>query len=346
MRKDIERTIIGAKDSEKKADSKYKKLFELPEIMAPILKYTIDEYKGCSIEDIISYIDRKSIDTKKPVAPVPRIKPGTESKSYTETDLTYDVYFLSAIPDGYSDSINDKQIIIDYELQGVYNGIIPYRSRYYESREVSDQLGLYLKDDDYCTLKKVYTIWLCYGDVPKKYRNTILKYRPYGVEIKDIGKEKKIDLPENMDSGTIVLIMRDSKYYSKGNREYSHPLFRYLDGLFHGDMEICKEFLGETIFEKVEGSVKKVSSITRGFVLEGIKYGKEQGIDIGKKLGEKRGIDIGKKLGEKRGIDIGEKREKEEIAEKLMKQGILTFEQIIAITGLSDEKLNEISKNL
>ena len=144
--------------------------------------------------------------------------------------------------------------------------------------------------------------------------------------------------------------MRDSKYYSKGNREYSHPLFRYLDGLFHGDMEICKEFLGETIFEKVEGSVKKVSSITRGFVLEGIKYGKEQGIDIGKKLGEKRGIDIG----EKRGIDIGEKRGEKrgkeqntkEIAEKLMKQGILTFEQIIAITGLSDEKLNEISKNL
>ena len=330
MKKDTERNIIGAKDSEKKEDSKYKMLFQLPEIIAPILKYTIDEYKDCSIEEIISYIDIKSIDIKKAVAPVPKINPGTESKSYTEIDVTYDVYFICTIPNKYSDSKEVKQIIIDFELQGVYNGIVPYRSTYYKSRLISDQLGLYLVDADYTSLKKVYTIWLCYGNVPKKHRNTILKYGPNGVEIKDIGKEVKIDLPENMDLGTIVHIMRDSKYYSKGNKEYKHPLFRYLDGLFHGDMDICKEFLGDIIFEKVEGSVKDMSSITDGFVLEGIKYGKEQGKELGKQLG----------------ISIGEKRGKEEIAEKLMKQGILTPYQIIAITGLSNEKLNEISKNL
>ena len=69
---------------------------------------------------------------------------------------------------------------------------------------------------------------------------------------------------------------------------------------------------------------------------EGIEVGKREGIEVGKR----EGIEVGKR----EGIKTGRLEEKLVIARELLKIG-LPIKQIAASTGLSEEKIEELSRN-
>ncbi len=65
-----------------------------------------------------------------------------------------------------------------------------------------------------------------------------------------------------------------------------------------------------------------------------------------KREGEKEGMKKGMKKGMKEGMKEGREKEKKGNAKNLLKMGVLTLEQIAEATGLSEEDVSEIQKNL
>lgn len=285
MLKETEITINATKSIKAKYDECAKALFKNPEILAPILKYVVPEYKDYTAEEIVDFIVKDSID-EPPVDSVSTManQLGTEMNSLGEKKICYDMHF-KAINPKLSNSKTTIYLHMDLEIQNDYRPGNPKypivkRGIYYGAREISSQLGVLTGKTNYNDVEKVYSVWICNENIPKELQNTVTEYTIKKNEV--IGK---VDEPE-ADYDLLSVIMG-----RLGSNEGKEEIFDYLNSVFKGDVEKVKEYIdiedNEDIVEGVNGMDGFSESISRRAENRGFQKGLQEGLQMIYRLVEK-----------------------------------------------------------
>lgn len=270
-------TIAAANVYGSKYDEAAKALFLNPEIVAPILQAVIPEYKNCSIKEVISLIEKDSMESD-PVDNMSKLAVDelpTEMNSLGEKVIRYDAHFKARNP-VLSDQKMSVMLHIDLEVQNDYKPSNPRyplvkRAIYYGAREISSQLGILTKETNYASLEKVYSIWICNENIPESLRNTVTSY--------SVKKQDEIGRTDEPDSDydllTVVIIRR-------GSKENDSELFEYLNGIFDGNRETIGRYVDLDSNEAVREGVDKMTGLGESLLLKGRQEGKLEGRQEGK----------------------------------------------------------------
>ena len=180
--------IQELKESEYTYDQKFKQLFQNKKFLSPILKNVIKEYKDLRLSEIEKLVISVSGDTEVAVnIGMEDVGKGDESKTF------YDVVAGCRLPD--TADVLYVDLYFDLEMQRERNPgyPIPKRGIYYCSRMISRQLTN-VKDEDYGSLKPVYSVWIIVNNIPK-----ILQYSRHELMISGINSrmEESQNFSEN-----------------------------------------------------------------------------------------------------------------------------------------------------
>lgn len=165
MRKETEISIAAADVVGSKYDEACKALFQNKEIIAPVLKEVVPEYRNSTVEEIIRFIDADSIEDI-PVDDISAMadRLSTEMDSVSDKLIRYDTHFKAVNP-----LLSDENLCIhlhiDLEVQNDYRPAKPSypiikRGIYYVAREISCQLGVLTEKSNYNVLEKSYSIFI------------------------------------------------------------------------------------------------------------------------------------------------------------------------------------------
>ena len=236
MKRETEIDIAAVAAVGSKYDEACKRLFQNREIIAPVLKEVVPEYKGSTVDEIIRYIDSDSIEDI-PVDDV-SVRAGqlpTEMGSVSDKLIRYDTHFRAVNPLLSNENLC-IHLHIDLEVQNNYRPTNPpypviKRGIYYAAREISSQLGTLTEQTDYGDIQKAYSIWICNERVPIKLQNTVTMY-----SIKKTDVTGTTDEPdEDYDLLSVIIIRRGG--------ESDTPIFDYLSGVFRCDKEKISKYV-------------------------------------------------------------------------------------------------------
>ena len=141
MKRETDLMLDKVAMAESDMDKKCHDLFLNKEILAPILRETVEEYKDLTVAEIIELIDEDSISKAEAVSDFPlkedvRIEQiDTDMKSVTDKLILYDIHFKAALPKDKRTKLNFR-LYIDFEPQGTYYLEYPLikRAMYYVAR--------------------------------------------------------------------------------------------------------------------------------------------------------------------------------------------------------------------
>lgn len=183
-------------------DAEAKRLLSLKDVIANILKYAVREFKGCTLQQIISCIDGEPEVSETYVDDeyTPSIDgAGVESVSVDEGRRSFDLKLKVKLPT----NNEEAQLIINLESQNDYypGYTLEKRGIYYLSRLISSQYNVEFKKSEFDKLKKVYSIWIC-NHAPQDRVNTITEYRFKPENL--VGEVP--DNPERYDLMSLIMI--------------------------------------------------------------------------------------------------------------------------------------------
>ena len=157
--------LVGADNPA--GDALIKKIFSNREVLAWLLVNFIDEYKGCTVQEIMeTYLPKATLtfglEAVHPGEILPENVPlsNTEDKELLEGMVSFDVLLMLPIPQRPEGRIG---VVIDVEVQKNDSPGYPIESRmvYYLCRMVSKQRGLTFKGSNYGDIIKCYSLWFC-----------------------------------------------------------------------------------------------------------------------------------------------------------------------------------------
>ena len=168
MRDETEIAILASAENGEKYDASCKDLWKHKEMLAPLLRFLVEEYAGMTDDEIIACIDADTISDKDLVDDIPPtvVDRGTEYSSITDKLISYDLHFKAKNPK-LSKEDNNRQILVmvhfDLEFQTKYKVTNPEypiikRAIYYGARGLSSQLGPLTQKTNYAALEKAYSI--------------------------------------------------------------------------------------------------------------------------------------------------------------------------------------------
>lgn len=269
--------IVGV-DGSTAMDAVCKDLLAYREVLAHIMKTCVSEYKDCTIQEIMGYIEGDiqignagvhSDETNLP----PKIQGlSTESNSVNESRTYYDVRFSAVAPWGNGERIG---LIINVEAQRKYNPGYPLvkRALYYCARMLSAQYGSVFDRSHYESIQKVYSIWIC-TNPPKERENTITSYTIEEHQL--VGGSKEVVRNYDLLNATMVCLGRPEG-------ENYNGLLRMLEVLFSGRHEpkqvidVLENEYGFSITENLGRSVSDMCNLSMGFFEEGVEKGHKEG---------------------------------------------------------------------
>ena len=305
---------IRIADDKAKYDEACKRLLAEKTILAWIMKSCLEEYKEYDVNEIAeNYIEGNPQISSVAVAPdetnAPMIRGlNTEDATMTEGTITYDIRFLSYVPK----SDEKIQLIVNVEAQNDFYPGYPIIKRgiYYCSRMISAQYGTEFVDAHYEKIKKVYSIWVCLNP-PKKWQNSITRY-----VIKEenlIGTVKQEQSHYDLMTAVLVFLgdTQDENY--KGVLKLLNTLLS-TDTSVQEKKQILQDDFHIQMTRQLEREVTEMCNLSKGV--------------------------------EQKGIEKGRKESMLEIAERLLKQGALSIEQIAECVGLDVEKVIELSEDI
>ena len=204
-------------------DTLAKRFLARKTILAHILKNVVSEFADCSLQDI----ERRYIEGEPttmintiPLDDTLDIKgKHTESNSPLEGLVTFDIIFDAIAPS----TGEPIKLIINIEPQKTTSSIdykLMKRAVYYVARLISSQKEKEFHGDDYNSLKKVYSIWICM-DVQNYRANSI---QEYSLTEKILHGEFHDEL-QNYDLLKIIIL-------NLGMKKTSHKLLDLLHLLF------------------------------------------------------------------------------------------------------------------
>lgn len=285
MRQETEESMAKALQNGQKYDESCKEVFKNREVIAPILKYVVSEFKDCTQEEIIRCIDADSIREEIPVGDLPpEVKDqGTEMEAVFERSIRYDIHFKAKNP-----VLSDENILVmihvDFEVQNNYRPTDPEypvvkRAVYYAAREISSQLGKLTEKTNYADIEKCYSIWVCNENVPQELQNTVTRYSLAKEDMIGTANEPK----QEYDLMEVVIIRRA--------REASEEdIFQYLESVFRSDLEKMREYVDIPSGSEIEKEVVRMTgmgqTIYENGIRQGLEQGREQGLEQGREQGE------------------------------------------------------------
>ena len=318
-----------------KYDEAAKKLIADKQVLARIVKGTINEFKDYTIDEIIAGIEKEpEIATKEmyPGKQYNRRAPGsihgmnTESAIPGEGKVTYDIYFYVITREKES-----FKIIINIELQREYYVGYHFGARgvFYCSRMISEQLDKEFTTDNYDDMKKVYSIWICMN-APEKDANTITKCSMKQEEIYGEFSDE-----ESCDFLSVIII----RLSGKDNRDRKNKLLDMLTVLLSEEMdaETKKRELAENhdmiMTEVIEGGVGNMCNLGEGLIEKYTALGEAQGA-------EKERLNTERERKRADEAEMENERLREEIERlKMTRDAMLEAERIAkdsSVTGYTD----------
>jgi len=228
--------IMAAGEIGAKYDEAAKAIWRNREIIAPLLKYSVEELKDESVESIMKLIDADSIEDGAAVSDLPPTLTNfnTEDSSITEKLITYDFRFVVKNP-----KLSTENLLvvlhIDLEFNNKYRPVLKdgrsypliKRGIYYGAREVSSQLGRITEKTNYDDIEKVISIWVVSEDIPAYLRNTASRYHITKEDFIGTTDEPKADY----DLIEVVIIRRGD------DKKITEPLFHYLESVYQADLQ-------------------------------------------------------------------------------------------------------------
>ena len=283
-----------------KYDAACRQLLSEKVILAWIMKSTMDEFKGCSIDEIC----RECIIGTPKVASVP-VHPdetvtskisqtGVEDVTMTEGKIVYDIRFYAKKPKKKQEETEQPvenedllYLIINIEAQNSFRPGYPLikRAIYYCSRMISSQYETEFKESQYGKIKKVYSVWIC-TNVPKYCQNTITAYRI--AERNMVGNVK--ETKENYDLMTAVMIGLGPSEDAE-----DRSLLKLLDVLLAAepDTQKKKDALEQEfeipMTETLEGRMEHMCNLSEGVWEKAMEKGIERGLERGREEGLEKG---------------------------------------------------------
>ena len=277
MKQQVEEVIATNKKYGEEYDEACKAYFRYKETLAPVLKYTIQELNDLTNEEIINCIDSVSINSLTPVSDVSaEIKnENQELASVLEKTIRYDIHFRMKNPRLSTDNFM-VYLFIDFEVQNSYKPKNPSykvenRMVYYMCREISAQLGILTNETNYDALQKIYSIWVCNENVPKKLQNTMTRYHLVKQDIIGCTDNCKVDV--DLMEGIII---------RRGNKMSQEDIFKYLQSVFTSDISTIRKYVDMDKNPEIEKEVERMDGLGQSIYDRGVSQGISQGIDIGR----------------------------------------------------------------
>lgn len=277
--------VVAATSDDVRADEMIKQVFSSKQILAKIIKPIIPELNDLSDKEVQNRIE--AISTEIPVSaygnPDKITGSATEDRVVGEGNVNYDIRFSVLCPDK---ETRECQILVDLEAQGKPNPDYPlsYRAIYYMSRIISSQITDLSDEKVYKTLKKVYTIWICFS--PKGITDSISRVR---LEQETLVGKYKIP-PNHLDLLNYYLVRVSNDGFLKGT---GNELLNFLGTLLAPSLEATerverlKEFIpNDPEFEK---EAKTMFGVTEMWKASALKEGFEKGVEQGREKGVEEG---------------------------------------------------------
>lgn len=167
---------IETADLRAQYDAEVKKILANKEVLAWVLQYCVDEFKGMPLQQIIPCIEGEPGIGEEPVYPGQSGKifgGSNEDKVPNEGEVYFDIVFYAKAPGRES-----VKVYVNVEAQRDYEPgyDLVTRAVFYCARLLSKQLGVEFTPKDYDDIKKVYSIWICMN-APESLQNTISSYQ-------------------------------------------------------------------------------------------------------------------------------------------------------------------------
>ncbi len=267
---------IEAAASKAKYDTQIKNILKDAGILANILKDTVNEVKDCTIQEIIDSIEgQPEIETVS-------IEPGLTNRKITgsaeednipgEGGIKFDIRFTILL-------LGEKRIriIVNVEAQNdYYPGYdIVTRGVFYSARLISSQKDTEFLGDDYDSIKKVYSIWICMN-VPKRMADTITEYHMTRHELYGSYKDTS-----RYDLMSVIIVG-----VGRQNETESHISAIQMLRVILSDMavrekkRILEEKFNIPMSYELEEEMNKMCNLSDYVEQRGIEQGIERGIEI------------------------------------------------------------------
>ncbi|MDE6608080.1 MAG: hypothetical protein K2K54_10050 [Lachnospiraceae bacterium] len=304
-------------------DKQSKKILQYKEVLAIILKETVEEYQGYSEAEIIEFIEADSITEETEVSGgrtnTKIVGATTEFAELGERTSNFDIAFRAKNP-----RLSNGEVVVnlyvDVEPQKNYRPGYPIEKRgiYYLARRLCSQLDVVTEKTDYDQLEKCYSIWICRDRIPKDEQMSISFYKI--MNHKNIGKchPKKAAY----DLMTLVIIRLGDKDYHSDEKN----VLDFLTTIFYPHTDRFRKKISKYIsFEEVLGEEEAKNMIDFGYCAYAT--GKEDGIEEGIKegIGLKLFLQVCKKLAKgKNTSEIAEALEEpEDVIQELCEKAAL-----------------------
>ena len=302
-------------------DNSAKRLLGNKYILAQILVYTVDEFKGMQPMDVVPLIEGEPKIGIVPVEPgLTNERQGdkiiglnTENTEEKEGLIRFDIVFYARMRDGLT------QIIINVEAQTKFKPGYPLTKRaiYYCSRMISAQHGPIFTKSEYGKIRKVYSIWIC-TQPSDGFENTLTRYSIKPEQLIGEAQEET----ENYDLMSVVMIC-----LGKPGTENHKGILKFMEVLLSSTRsgsekkKILEEEFGVAMSEELEREVLEVCNLSQGVRAEGREEGRQEG--------------------RIEGIGIGEIR----MLVQLVREGDLPLERAAAKAKMTVEQFKETMEN-
>lgn len=274
-------------------DARVKSLLARKDVLANVLIHLIDEFKGYSFEQALSYINEDDIeigthsidDSSKGIL---KYSLDTNDTSTTEGVRNFDIKFKVTTP-------IETEIYINLEAQKNSNPgySLVKRGIYYLSRMISSQYNVEFTHSNFDGLKKVYSIWLCTNVKNSKQSNSIIRYsiKPEVIT----GNTYAIASESEYDLETLTMLFLNPRISSDDSIINMFKLLLY--DICEGDKanDALRILDNEYKIRDLQEEVNIMCNMSG--------YWEELGLERGMEKGMKQGIEKGIEQGIEKGIE-------------------------------------------
>lgn len=269
-------SVLSTEEGKAKYDQTMLNVLSDKQVLAWILKRFVSEYEHLPLEEIeTKYIEPETILVSK--AGVSRDSSGIKGLSekdptQTEGTVYYDIVFQAYYPGNEEEKIG---LYINLEAQADYYPGYPLEMRgiYYGARILTSQLKQINRETNYACLQKVYSIWLCVGNVPAYESDTVTLY--------DISKNDIIgSVKRNKDFydliNVVIIRLNDEAAPEDNTMKMLQTLFS--NQLSKQEKLHALEKLGMRMNDSLEKGVGGSMNLSDYVELKGIEKGRRDGI--------------------------------------------------------------------
>lgn len=278
---------IEAADVSSSYDANIKFLLADKQILARILKYSVQEFKDMAVDDIMNSIgDNIDIGTRPLDAGLTNLgrvnAAATEDNIPGEGKIFFDIRFTAYHKE------TEMKFLINIEAQkssdpGKLGYHLENRIIFYLARMISAQKQTEFHHSDYDNLKRVRSIWICMdssedGDSIEEInliRNTVFgnKINSYNIDLMR-GIIINVRSGRNIEDSQNILIAMLEKLLSQASVDEKK--------------RILTEKYGMIMTAELEGRIQTMCNLSENIIAIGIEEGIEQGIERGIEQGIKK----------------------------------------------------------